>query len=188
MVLVTLLLRDLRSGQRMTAEFETLDSCREWLMARPQFIDVLGPTNEDLTPEGDRLLRTALRPYDAAERELVDQQRQQRVEELNASKAAARSMLFKDEGAERKRIEQLHPNDPMTVIWLLGEPVRNAEPRDSRPVPKAVVDAVAEWVAERNTWVQGRGQTVCAAQVTVWPGDVPPGQDRVQVGGQFEVQ
>ena len=41
------------------------------------------------------------------------------------------------------------------------------------------------WVAERNEWVEGRGQVVGEAKVTVWPGTLPkPGADRVQ-GGSF---
>jgi hypothetical protein len=187
MALVTLLLRDLRSGQRMTAEFETLQSCTDWLQARPQFVDVLGPTNEDLTPEGDRLLRAALRPYDAEERVLMDRQRQQRDAKLAESADATRAKLAVAQAAERQRVGNLHSNDPMTVVWQLGGAVTNAEPLDKRPVPEVVVKALHAWIAERNTWVKGRGQ-VCAAQVTVWPGEVPSGHERIQEGGQFEVK
>jgi hypothetical protein len=187
MAIVTLLLRDLQSGQRMTAEFETVQSCTDWLQARPPFVDVLGPVNEDLSPEGDRLLRAALRPYDAAERALMDQQRQQRDAKLAESAVATRAKLASAQSAERQRVSNLHANDPMTVTWQLGGPVTNAEPLDQRPVPEVVTKALHAWVAERNTWVKGRGQ-VCAAQLTVWPGEVPPGHERIHEGGQFEVK
>ena len=38
---------------------------------------------------------------------------------------------------------------------------------------------------ERGSWIRGRGQVVGEALVTVWPGQVPSGSERVQSGGQF---
>lgn len=187
MGIVTLLLRDMRNGQRMTAEFETLDSCRDWLTARPQFIDVLGPVNEDLSPEGDRLLRTALRPFDAEERELLGQNQAQQQAETTKARAVMSVQLNASRDAERERVAKLGPNDPMTVAWERGGRVVNTEPLDPRPVPPVVVEAMTAWVAERNSWIAGRGQSVSAAHVTVWPGEVPAGQERIFVGGQFEV-
>ncbi|MBN2196005.1 MAG: hypothetical protein JW751_24520 [Polyangiaceae bacterium] len=185
MALVTLLLRDLRSGDRMTAEFETLDSCREWLMARPEFVDVLGPINEELSPEGDQLLRTAVRPYSAAERALLDQLRQEREAEERKEADRRQKEL---EAANTGPTRQLGPDDPMTIAWEHGSAARNADPLDPRPVPRAVVDALAGWLAERNSWVIDRGQVVCAAHVTVWPGKVPAGAERIHEGGRFEVR
>lgn len=170
----------------MTAEFPTVDSCREWLQARPQFVDVLGPVNEDLTIEIDRMLRHALRPHDAAERHLLDEQRRAREAEAARADEAMAAAQAEAHDAERNRVDRLGPDDPMTVVWKLGGSVENAVPLDSRPIPPAVVEAVAAWVAERNTWIAGRGLTVRAAEVTVWPGAVPPGQDRIHAGGQFE--
>ena len=45
------------------------------------------------------------------------------------------------------------------------------------------------WVAERNTWVHRRGQYLVDAQLVVWPGPVPSGDedDRIEQGGQFNV-
>ena len=43
------------------------------------------------------------------------------------------------------------------------------------------------WIAERDTWVEGRGQRVAAASVSVWPGPVPGGSEaeRIPPGGTF---
>jgi len=183
MAIVTLLLRDLKTGQRATADFETLDDCLDWLAARPQFLDVLGPVNEDLSPEGDRMLRAALRPYDEEEKALMSGAEAQ----AEALVKAVAEQLAVAQKAERDRIASLGPDEPMVVVWTRGQPVVHAEPLDQRPIPSAVLEAVSAWVEERNDWVRGRGQSVCAAQVTVYPGTVPPGMERIQPGGQFEL-
>ena len=186
MPIVTLLLQDLRTGERMTAAFETMESCTEWLRARPAFIDVLGPVDEDLLPDGDRMLRAALRPHDDAERALLGQQRQQQSAELAAVAAAQQQRTLFAQQARQEQVARLGADEPMVVVWSQSGTVVNAEPLDVRPVPQVVVDAVLDWVAERNRWVHARGQVVCAAHVTVWPGAVPAGEERVHFGGQFE--
>jgi hypothetical protein len=171
----------------MTAEFQTVDDCVDWLAARPQFVDVLGPTNEDLSPEGDKLLRAALRPYDAEEKALI-KAAQIKPEDLVAqATAAVTEQMRQAQQAEQERLSKLGPDDPMVVRWEKDGKIVNAEPLDKRPVPACVVEAVTEWVAERNSWVKERGQNVIAAQVTAWPGTIPRGEARVQRGGQFEL-
>lgn len=172
----------------MLAEFPTLDSCVEWLRERPRFVDVLGPTNEGLSPEGDRLLHSVLRPYDDEEKALMRQE-QLKPEALAAqATSAVTERLMREQAAERERIANLGPNDPMTVAWVRGKVAFNAEPLDQRLVPDAVAEALDEWIAERNSWVEERGQRVGSAQVTAWPGDVPAGQSRIHYGGQFTVE
>jgi hypothetical protein len=188
MPVVTLNLRDLRSGQRMLAEFETLDGCVNWLRERPQFVDVLGPTDETISPEVDRMLRSALRPFDGEEKALVEAQQREHARELEAMAAREAKKHAAAHAAHEKRISGLGPNDEMRVHWERGGNVVNAELLDARPVPAGVVEAVGAWVAERDTWVGPRGQRVRAASLVVWPGDVPEGEERVQPGGQFEVE
>lgn len=187
MPVVTLNLRDLRSGERMLAEFETLDGCADWLRARPQFIDVLGPTDENISRAVDRMLRAALRPFDDEEKALIEAQRRKHEAEVDALARREAEKHAAAQAAHNDKMSKLGPNDEMHVQWERGREVVNAEPLDQRAVPAAVVHAVAEWVAERDSWVHPRGQVVRAASLTVWPGEVPAGQERIQPGGQFEV-
>ena len=92
--------------------------------------------------------------------------------------------------------------------------IRRATPRDADAIAKLAAQAAAEeggvsgldvdrlkahafgssalveaWVAERNSWVHRRGQYLVDAQLLVWPGPVPSGDeaDRIEQGGQFNV-
>jgi hypothetical protein len=185
MPVVTLNLRDLKSGQRMLADFETLDACVEWLRARPRFVDVLGPTDEHISVEVDQMLRSALRPLDEDERNLVAERQQRQAAELAAAHAERCAEV---QAQVERKMASLGPDDAMHVSWVRGGAVVNAEPMDQRAVPRVVVDAVALWVAERNEWVHARGQRVRAVSVVVWPGAVPAGEERVHPGGQFEIE
>ena len=42
-----------------------------------------------------------------------------------------------------------------------------------------------EWIKERNTWVESRGQVIGIAKIQVWPGPLPEGQDERVVVGTF---
>ena len=185
MPVVTLNLRDLKSGERMLADFETLDACVEWLRARPQFVDVLGPTNESISVEVDRMLRSALRPLDAEERALVLEYEKRQSAELAAGVSQRRAEF---EASRQRQMAALGPDDPMHVYWERGGEVVNIEPLDKRPVPPVVSAAVAAWVAERDEWVRSRGERVRAASLVVWPGELPPEAQRVHSGGQFELE
>ena len=185
MPVVTLNLRDLKSGERMLAEFTTLDACVEWLRDRPQFVDVLGPTDEHLSREVDQMLREALRPLDDEEQQLIVEGNRRRLQELTAADAQRRADAEEDAA---QAMASLGPDDIMRVVWERGQGVTNAEPLDERSVPAVVVEAVTEWVAERDSWVSGRGERLRAASLTVWPGEVPARSERVQPGGQFETE
>jgi hypothetical protein len=188
MALVTLHLRDMKTGQRMSAEFETLDSCVEWLEHRPQFIDVLGPADESLTAEGERTLRKALRPFDAEENDLILAARQKREAEMERAHAAERVEREKQRAERDAAVRARGPNDAMELRYRRGAALSHTEPLDTRAIPAVVEAAVSEWVRERDSWIHRRGQRVSEAVVTVWPGEVPAGSDRVQQGGQFDVE
>jgi hypothetical protein len=53
---------------------------------------------------------------------------------------------------------------------------------DDREITDVMREAAKAWVAERNEWVEGRGQVVGEAKITIYPADVPKGQDRVVTG------
>jgi hypothetical protein len=188
MALITLNLRDLKTGQRMLAEFETFDSCAEWLEQRPQFIDVLGPVDEHLDPEGEAQLKKALRPYDTEETALLEAAKKKREFELQQVMAADGETLEQRRAELEASVANRGPNDAMQVLWLRGGTLTNTEPLDKRSIPEDVKHAVEDWVKERDSWIHRRGQRVSEAVLTVWPGDVPNGESRVHSGGQFEVE
>jgi hypothetical protein len=73
----------------------------------------------------------------------------------------------------------------MDVRYLYNAPLALTDGMDPRPISDEAREAVLAWVAERNEWVEGRGQIVGEAKVTVWPGPIAKaGADRVQ-GGSF---
>ena len=78
----------------------------------------------------------------------------------------------------------------LAVLGMLGLTV--AEGRGLCPVPPAdkarlSMRSVLAWIAERDTWVEERGERVAAASVAVWPGPIPGGNasDRIPPGGTF---
>lgn len=188
MALITLNLRDMKSGQRLLAEFETLDSCIDWLEQRPQFMDVLGTVDESLSAEGEQLLKKALRPYDDEENALIEAARNKRDLELERAREAEHQQQLNRRAELEAQIKNRGPNDAMQVVWRRDGTLLSAEPLDTRPIPGVVREAVEAWVSERDSWVHRRGQRVAEAVLTVWPGDVPAGDDRVQSGGQFELE
>jgi hypothetical protein len=188
MALITLNLRNLESGERMLAEFATLDDCLDWLENRPQFIDVLGTVDDSLTVEGETLLKSALRPYDAEEKALMEEFARIRRVEMQRAREAEVAEYDAEKATFRVAIEGRGPNDAMEVRWQRGGTLVHTEPLDERPIPEVVQQAVEAWVKERDGWVHRRGQFVSEAVMTVWPADVPAGEDRVQSGGQFEVE
>jgi hypothetical protein len=73
----------------------------------------------------------------------------------------------------------------MAVRWDLDAGFSVADPYDPRPISDAAKQAVLEWIAERNSWVESRGQVVGEALVEVYPGPVPDKKSRVLPGGTF---
>lgn len=182
MALIVLNLRDMRTDERMLAEFDSLDGCEQWLRARPAFVEVLGPATDPIAPEVDTRLRAALRPLDEAERAHLDAERARTQRALTE---AAEAEAARMQAEYKERMAALGPDDPMALRWDPEQGVQHAEPLDGRPITNAARAAVEAWVEERQSWIEGRGQKVGEALVTVYPGELPAGQERVQSGGQF---
>jgi hypothetical protein len=185
MTKVMLRLRKLDGGKADVQELESVEAAVAWLAARPTNIEVLGVVFEGLTREDNDRMKAAMRPLDAAE--------QARVEELDAIEEAERERKAEARRAEdearaavqRVATKNADPNRPMELRYRYDNPnLVNADPFDDREVPAEAREAVAAWVAERTEWVEGRGQIVGEAKVTVLPGAVPKGKERV-VGGTF---
>jgi hypothetical protein len=80
-----------------------------------------------------------------------------------------------------------NPDRPMALRWHYAEGLTVADPYDQREITEAARKAVDDWIAERNTWVVDRGMMVLEAQLSVYPGPIPGGNEdeRIQPGGQF---
>lgn len=181
---VTLRLRDLQSGEGSHVELADLDAAAKWLAARPAFRDVLGVVFEGLTHEDNDRLKAAMRPLDAAElaaeRELDAREARARKEQADRQQRELEAQTARD----REEAKTADPNRPMEVAFHYSGGLRVAEALDDRAITDEARDAVLAWVAERNEWVEDRGQMIGEAKVRVWPGPVPAGSDRV-LGGTF---
>jgi hypothetical protein len=188
---IKLKIRDIRTGAGKVAEFESVDECEAWLRARPQFVDVLGPSHPGAIPSADEArLRQALRPFDAEEQAAQAQQDERDAEAIREVLAGEQEKMRKEIEARREANRDADPNRPMAVSWERGGSFENSDPADDREPNEVMRKAVQAWVAERDTWVHPRGQYVVSASVVVWPGELPKGvgeDERVQMGGKFEV-
>lgn len=187
---IELKIRDIRTGEAQVAEFQSVGDAETWLRERPRFTEVLGPPRHGAIDAGDETrLRDAMRPLDEEERAAQAQQDLRNAEAIRKAMAGEQERMRQDAEARREANRDADPNRPMAVSFERREGMHNADPADDRAVPEIVRKAVLAWVAERDTWVHARGQYVVNAQVVVWPGPVPGGNedDRVHAGGQFNV-
>lgn len=187
---IQLKIRDIRTGDAQVAEFESVGDAETWLRERPRFVEVLGPASHGAIAPGDETrLREAMRPLDEEERLAQAKQDERNAEAIRKAMASEQERMRKEMESRRVANRDADPNRVMVVSFERGKGMRNADPGDDREVPEVVRKAVLAWVAERDTWVHSRGQYVVNAQVVVWPGPVPGGDEdeRVQAGGQFNV-
>lgn len=188
---VELKIRDIRTGQAQVAEFESVEDAETWLRERPRFVDVLGPPRHGALSTADEVrLRDAMRPLDEEERAAQVTQDERDAEAMRQVMAKQQERMKQEQEARREEMKNADPNRPLAIAFERGKPMRNADPMDERPITDKARTAVLAWVAERDTWVHSRGQYVASANVVVWPGPMPGGDnedERVQPGGQFGV-
>lgn len=170
-------IRDLKTGEVVCAEFPDLATARAWLVERPAFTQVLRLVTA-VAPETEAQLREAMRPLDDEERAVM----LEAEDSARADHAAELAALQEAKDATPK-----DPNRPMTLQWALRTGLSKSDASDDREITDAARTAVLAWIAERDTWVEDRGQRVAAASVSVWPGPIPGGNeaDRVPPGGTF---
>lgn len=185
---ITLKLRDLKSGAPSVREFDDEAQTISFLKERPPFTDVLGVVFEGLTPEQNARLRTAMRPLDPTEKaaeKLLDDKAAKEAETAAALRAEEDE---KARAAHREAMKTADPNRAMEVRYHYTGVVGPVDAEDTREVCDETKSAIREWIAERNSWVEGRGQIVGEAKMVVWPGNVPtPTTDRVQSGSFIPV-
>ena len=176
--------RDLKTGSTKNQPFATLDEARAWLKDRPRFVEVLGIASHHVSPEVSNELKALNRPLDDDEEKLretvesaqAEAQRLQLEEQQRAQAAAAAVQLAEQQTAD--------PNRPLELRYTYRGDLTVTTAGDDREVTEAAHEAVLAWVAERNEWVAGRGQVVGDANLRVYPGPVPDGEDRI-VSGTF---
>ncbi|MCA9621146.1 MAG: hypothetical protein KC731_19125 [Myxococcales bacterium] len=176
--------RDLKTGSTAPKAFDSLEDCKAWLAARPQYTEVLGIASHHVPAEVSDELKALRRPLDAEEQKLAD--------DLDAAmqaardRAAAQRRREEEAAAERHRqsMENADPGRPLTLRYLYNRGVVVADNADKRVPSQDVLAAIKEWVEERNTWVESRNQVVGDATITVHPGDLAEGQERI-ISGTF---
>src|SRR5690606_14798125 len=103
-------------------------------------------------------------------------QRLQREEQERAQRAVAE--------AQREELANADPNRPLELRYTFRGDITVTTAGDDRAITEAAREAVMAWVAERNEWVESRGQVVGDANLRVYPGPVPEGAQRI-VSGTF---
>lgn len=182
---VMLRLRDLTTGDPGVSEHADVEAAMAWLRERPRMTEVLGVVFEGLSREDNDRMRGAMRPLDDEERACMQALDEREAAAKERAQAERRREAERDEQAAVEAAKTADPNRPMEVRFRYDTPeLGNTDPRDTRPIPPALEEAVRAWVAERNEWVEGRGQMVGEAKVTGYPNDVPKGKERI-VHGSF---
>jgi hypothetical protein len=185
MAKITLKLQNLRDGETSYQEFDDEAATLAYLRARPRFVDVLGVVFEGLTPEQNARLKEAKRPLDAEEHAAEEKLAEAASKAAEAARALREREMAAAQEKHREAMKNADPNRPMEVRYFYDKGLSHTNPEDDRAITDEAREAVLAWVAERNEWVEGRGQIVGEAKVTVWPGPIPKkGADRVQ-GGSF---
>jgi hypothetical protein len=182
---ITLKLQDLARGETSFQTFDDEAAVIAFLRERPPMVDVLGVVFEGLSPEQNARLKAAKRPLDDAEKAAEQRLVTTAGRAVEAAQALRQKEADAARAAHREALKNADPNRPMEVRYLYNAELSLTDVEDARPISDEARAAVLAWVAERNEWVEGRGQVVGEAKVTVWPGPIgKKGADRVQ-GGTF---
>lgn len=176
--------RDLKTGDTKNQPFASFDEAKSWLAARPRFTEVLGVASHNVAREISNELKDANRPLDdeetklrdALEASVVKAEQLRRDEQARVQAAAAE--------AEQAALATADPNRPVDLRYTFNGGLMVVTPGDQRPISDEAREAVMAWIAERDEWVESRGQVVGDANLRVWPGPIPDGEERI-VSGTF---
>ena len=186
MVPIKLRIRNLQSREVGVAAFETDAEALLWLKARPPFVEVMGMAGQTSVPmEVQDLLRAAMRPLDADER-IAEREMELAIEQEDLERAKQERVREAEQQAKHQ--ETMRTADPerlMEIHWRFDGEMRLTDANDPRPISDAARDAVKAWIAEREEWVAGRGQTVGECTVKVWPGKMPAKEEERVKEGRF---
>ncbi len=177
--------RNLETRELLTATFESEVDAARWLVDRPHLMQVLGVATHGLPREVYAMLRGIAKALDPEEQALADAIEADARAAAEAADAEARRLDAEEVAAWREAQKTADPDRPMALHWDLAEGLCHDDPSDPRDITPAAREAVLAWVRERDGWVAERGLRVGEAIVTVLPGKVPDGEERVLPGGQF---
>jgi hypothetical protein len=181
---VDLKVHDLQKGEQGTLTFESVEAAKTWLKARPQFTEVLGVASQ-ITKDVSDELKACMRALDEDEKRRLQELEQAAAEEARQRAEAKRAEAQAEAERHRAEMANADPNRPMEVRYCVDEAMSLVDAADPREITPEAREAVTEWVKERNTWVESRGQVVGIAKVQVWPGPLPEGQEERVVHGNF---
>ena len=177
--------RDLQTGKRECKPFESEEAALAFLENRPKYLEVLGLATEEVPADVNQRLRGAMRPLDEEEK-LLERQLDQAADDILRQRAEERTRREADEAAKAlAEIATADPSRPLEIRYRYNAALSVATPNDDRPIGDEARDAVMAWVEERNSWVEGRGQIVGEARVTVHPGPLPDGTTERVLSGTF---
>lgn len=179
---ITLKLQDLHTAETTFREFDDEPAAVAFLQERPRFTDVLGVVFEGLSKEQNARLRSAMRPLDDEEREAEAKLTVAAQKKKEEAEALQRMQDEAQQAAHRAALRSADPDRQMELRYRYDTGLAIIDQADPRELTDEVREAVMAWVAERNEWVASRGQVVGEAKVSVWPGKLPKGADRVHAG------
>ena len=179
---IELKVKDLQEDLVGTQTFESLEAAKAWLEDRPKFIEVFGVATRDISKEVDRELRACMRPLDDEERQRKTELAEQEDE---AARQRAKARIKEDAEYHRAQMAAADPNRPLNLSYRHGTELVPTDVADLREISAEVKEAVMEWINERNTWVERRSQVVGVANLKVWPGPLPEGQEDRVIEGSF---
>jgi len=180
---IMLKLENMKTGDPSIEEFADEEATVAWLRERPRFTDVLGVVFEGLTREQNERLKTSMRPLDEEERAAEKELAESRKKVAEAARAERAKEEDAARAAHREAQKNLDSDRPMEVRYRFDTGLSLTDQDDPRGISDEVRAVVMAWVAERNEWVESRGQVVGEAKVTVLPGTLPKaGMERVRHG------
>jgi hypothetical protein len=185
---ITLKLQDLQSGDTSNREFEDEAATIAFLAGRPRFTDVLGVVFEGLSREQNERLRSSMRPLDDEERAAEGKLAAAADKAKEEASALRRMEEEAAHAAHRNALKNADPNRLMDLRFHYATGLGIIDPADTREITAEARAAAEAWIAERNEWVESRGQVVGEAKIQVWPGTLPKaGVDRVYAGSFIPV-
>jgi hypothetical protein len=184
---ITLKLQDLHKGETSLREFESEDAAVAFLHERPRFTDVLGVVFEGLSSEQNARLKAAMRPLDVEERAAEAKLAEAATKAAEIAAVARRLEEEAAHAAHRAAMKNADPNRTMELRYHYAGGVSVIDQADTREINEETRAAIEAWIVERNEWVESRNQVVGEAKLSVWPGVVPKGADRVHAGSFIPV-
>ncbi|MFP6687539.1 MAG: hypothetical protein VB934_22660 [Polyangiaceae bacterium] len=177
--------RDLTTGDRAPKVFESVDKARAWLKERPKNIAVLGVASHHVPKELANELRESMRPMDDEERALLDKLHEAEAAVIAKQVMERQAADAKAAAARAKTMKSADPKREMELRWSYNQDLRINDAADSREITDEARAAVDAWIAERQEWVESRGQIIGDATINVWPSDLPEGTTERIILGSF---